>query len=270
MVSGATETSVLFITLDSCRYDTFLSARAPNMRAVGPLHRAMAPGNFTYSSHAAMFMGFTPGVAERAEAYVNPKFAKILRMEGGGLVGKRSEFIQLQGTNLVDGFKRKGYRTLGTGGVGWFNPETDTGKTLTRDFDDFFYPGNLWSIDRQIAWIYNAFGAVATGTPVFVFLNVAETHVPYYYDGAQWDPWWNPCVPFEDNNDAGECRRRQLACLEHVDRKLEPLLRLFEKSTVIICADHGDCWGEDGLWEHGFHHPKVLEVPLLFRLASST
>jgi len=30
----------------------------------------------------------------------------------------------------------------------------------------------------------------------------------------------------------------------------------------------GDCRGEDGKWEHGIHHEKVLEVPLLFRLAA--
>ena len=28
----------------------------------------------------------------------------------------------------------------------------------------------------------------------------------------------------------------------------------------------GDAWGEDGLWEHGIHHPTVMDVPLVFRL----
>ncbi len=54
--------SVLFVTLDSCRYDTFASARIPTLRAVAPLHRAQAPGHFTYGSHAAMFVGFTPSI----------------------------------------------------------------------------------------------------------------------------------------------------------------------------------------------------------------
>jgi hypothetical protein len=44
---------------------------------------------------------------------------------------------------------------------------------------------------------------------------------------------------------------------------------IFANDTVIICADHGDCWGEDGLWEHGVSHEKTLEVPLLFRLVAS-
>ena len=35
---------------------------------------------------------------------------------------------------------------------------------------------------------------------------------------------------------------------------------------TIVCADHGDCWGEDGLWEHGISHPCTLTVPLLLRV----
>ena len=53
--------SILFITLDSCRYDAFVEARAPNLKSLGPLHRAQAPSHFTYGSHAAFFMGLTPG-----------------------------------------------------------------------------------------------------------------------------------------------------------------------------------------------------------------
>ena len=87
MFKKARPESVLFITLDSCRYDTFINAKIPNLRAVGPIYRCMAPGNFTYSSHAAMFMGFTPGVAEASESFVNPLFGKIFKMRGGGFSG---------------------------------------------------------------------------------------------------------------------------------------------------------------------------------------
>jgi len=50
---------------------------------------------------------------------------------------------------------------------------------------------------------------------------------------------------------------------------LAPLLSRFREATVVVCGDHGDAWGEDGLWEHGIHHPAVLEVPLLFRLVTA-
>src|SRR6266853_641530 len=76
--------SILFITLDSCRYDAFVEARAPNLKSLSPLHRAQSPSHFTFGAHAAFFMGFTPGDASRLEPYVNPKYGKIFRMEGCG------------------------------------------------------------------------------------------------------------------------------------------------------------------------------------------
>ena len=81
-----------------------------------------------------------------------------------------------------------------------------------------------------------------------------------------WDAARNPCVAFGADNDAVESRRRQLACVEWIDREIAPLLAAFASAAIVVCSDHGDCWGEDGLWEHGIHHSRTLEVPLLFRL----
>jgi len=258
--------SILFITLDSCRYDAFVEARAPNLKALSSLCRARAPSHFTYGSHAAFFMGFTPGDFSLREPYVNPKYGKIFRMEGGGHPGASPPLVTLAGRNIVDGLKKLGYRTLGTGAVNWFNPERPTGRVLSADFEHFAYARGP-SLERQIAWIESTLGKSDPAAPAFVFLNVGETHVPYYYEGAPWDRSYNPAQAFGENNDAVEARRRQIACIEWCDRTLEPLLARFADDSVIACADHGDCWGEDGLWEHGVSHDKTLEVPLLLRLA---
>ena len=257
--------SVLLLTLDSCRYDTFASAATPHLDRVGELIRAQAPGNFTFGSHAAMFVGFTPGDPARKVSYANPKFGKILRMKQGGIAGKGKDFIVLEGRNIVDGFNRRGHRTLGSGAVGWFDPATETARQLIGDFSDFHYAGSTWGLRHQLAWVAERLAEKAG--PVFLFLNVGETHVPYYFEGAPWSPEDNPCVPFSEDNDRGACQERQRLALEHVDGLLGPLLDAFRSATTIVCADHGDCWGEDGLWEHGISHEKVLEVPLLYRLA---
>lgn len=259
--------SVLFITLDSCRYDTFIKANAHQMKIIGDVHKTMAPGFFTYGSHQAMFVGFTPGIANSSSPCLNPKLGKIFRMSGSAAFGNNSgDYFLLEGENIIDGFRRKGYFTIGSGAVGWFNPATETAQSLIRDFEEFFYPGDTYSLTKQLTWMEKHLSG-GKEQKVFTFLNVGETHTPYYYEGADWDVNYNPCIPFAvDRNDREECLRRQKACVEYVDRTLKPLLNAFSDSNIIICADHGDCWGEDGLWEHGFYHEKVLEVPLIFKL----
>jgi hypothetical protein len=258
------DSSFLFITLDSCRYDTFAGASTPNLNRIGPLHRAVAPAAFTYASHAAMFVGFTPWVPGTREPYVNPKFARIFKLVGTGFEGNGREFVSLEGRSIVEGFHRRGFTTVGTGAVGWFNPASPTGRLLCDDFAAFHYAGED-GLREQLAFVNDAL-AEADGRPVFLFVNVGETHVPYHFEGAPWDRARNPCQPFGRDNDAAECRRRQSACLEWVDERLEQLLDRFAHANVLVCADHGDAWGEDGVWEHGLPHPKVLEVPMLFRL----
>lgn len=258
--------SVLFVTLDSCRYDTFASAAAPNLKGLGTLYRAHAPATFTFGSHMAMFMGFTPGVETVQERYVNPKYGKIFRMAGGGLAGPGGEWIGLEGRNIIDGFRNRGYHTIGCAAMAWFNGEKPTGRPLMESFERFWYSGGSSTLGKQLAWLAAELAAAPVDRPVFLFLNVGETHVPYYHEGALWDKKFNPCRPFADTNDAAECRRRQLACAEWIDGRIAPLLEAFAGANTVVCGDHGDCWGEDGLWEHGIYHEKTLEVPLLFRL----
>lgn len=261
-------TSFLFVTLDSCRYDTYVATPTPHLDRVGAVQRAWAPGSFTYASHVAMFMGFTPGDPARREVHVNPKWSKIFRMKGGGSGGEVPPFVQLEGRNVIDGLKNIGYLAIGSGSMTWFNPKRATTRNLVEDFERYFYPGDYWSLGRQLDFLMTEIDKAGNDTPLFVFLNLGETHVPYWHEGADWSNARedNPCQTFGETNSAEESRRRQTACLAWVDAQLAPLLERFAQANTIVCADHGDAWGEDGLWSHGFHHPKVLEVPLVLRL----
>ena len=261
---------VLFITLDSCRFDTFNHAYTnnliPNLKSVGTLHKAQAPSHFTYGSHSAFWMGFTPGVAKSTKALLNPKAGKLFRMSHAGLANSMQDCFVLYGKNIIEGFKNKGYLTLGTGAVEWFNPATPTGFVLGSDFNQFYFSGNTWNLESQIDWINKNLKDKAKSQNVFCFINIGETHVPYWHEGAAWERWPSPCVPFGGETcNADECSRKQLLCLEWTDRKLSGLLKLFSNSTIVVCSDHGDCWGEDGLWEHGISHEKTLTVPLIIR-----
>jgi len=278
--------SVLLITLDSCRYDTCAAARTPNISRVGELHRVMSPGNFTYASHAAMFVGFTPGDPMVDAPYVNPARGRIFYMRRPRRKAPQPDYMELEGRNVIDGFRRRGFLTIGSGAMTWLNPRYEAGDMLVRDFEKFWHAGNVWSLAMQLefiarsmagqggglrSWFFNS-KADAAARPQFVFLNVGETHTPYWHEGAKWDRDFDPCVsPYAPTNDASVCRQRQTACLEFADRLLGPLIDAFlcSGATIVICGDHGDCWGEDGLWGHTIHHPKAYEVPLLFKLSDA-
>ncbi|QNI83992.1 alkaline phosphatase and sulfatase ALP-like protein superfamily [Synechococcus sp. PROS-7-1] len=265
---------VLFISLDSCRYDTFRASyrrgALPHLASLGPLHKAMAPSHFTYGSHAAFWMGFTPGVQGSSAPLLNPKVLKLFRLGHGQRQqdqGDDALGFALEGANVIDGFRRKGYSTIGSGAVGWFDTATATGSVLAQPFDRFQFAGDCWSLHRQLAWINDRLQELPPDQPCFLFLNVGETHLPYWHEGADWPRWPSPCEPFGGSScSARQSRRRQRACLEWVDQQLAPLLQRFSAGTVMVCADHGDCWGENGLWAHGISHPATLTVPLILRV----
>ena len=266
-IAAQSRDSVLFITLDSCRYDTFENAEIPNMKAVASYHAAQAPSHYTYGSHSAMFVGFTPGIAALQQAFLNPKFGKLFKLVGPGFGGKGTEAYELHGRDIVEGFANLGFTTIGTGAMSWFDPATPTGQHLSQNFSRFLYPGP-YHLRRQVAWIGDELARArgAGSNDNFVFLNVGETHVPYWFEGAPWPADDNPCWPFQTQDRSADCRHRQRLCCEFADREVGPLLRAFLNSTILICGDHGDCWGEDGLWEHGISHPATLTVPLLARV----
>ena len=85
-------------------------------------------------------MGFTPGLTHSREPWLNPKAGKLMRMANAGFAGHNADGIQLSGPNVIEGFRRLGYRTIGTGAVGWFDPNTETGAVLSEPFDAFFIP----------------------------------------------------------------------------------------------------------------------------------
>lgn len=254
----------LLITLDSCRYDTFVEAHIPNIKGVGNVYKAFSNGNFTYPSHAAIFVGFTPGNPQYKEAFVNPKFGKIFKIRtDGDYIGPGRNHVVLDGKNIIDGFNRKGYVTIGTAAMDWFDPESETGKTLMSDFDHFLY--SKTDFLKQKKYVIQKIKKYKD-RPKFVFLNIGETHVPYYFKGAPWSKSDNPCVPFGNSNSSEKSSFRQKKCLEFIDENILEILDLFKEDNIIICSDHGDCWGEDGLWEHAIHHEKTVTVPLIIKL----
>lgn len=257
----------LLLTYDSCRFDVLSEANTPVLDSYSPVYRAESPANFTFASHMAFFVGILPNVREDV-AYYNRFRKQLLGLTnvGEGQVNKNAYQKTESSLNLIQGLADEGYQTVGTGAMNWFRQES-----LTAGFESFLFTGR--DAERQIEYLLDI---IDVERPFFGFINFGETHAPFTFNGnpdpcpvdvrarrMQWPPVEEGLIGRENRAYA-----YQVAAAEYLDRQLP---RLFDglpgETIVILTADHGECFGEDGYWGHGINHQMVFEVPLaIFRL----
>ncbi|HXG08467.1 MAG TPA: sulfatase-like hydrolase/transferase, partial [Gemmataceae bacterium] len=167
--------------------------------------------------------------------------------------------------------------TAGSAAMEWFRDA----PVLREGFEHFEYTGT--AARQQNEALIRLVERQAGRRPCFLFVNYGETHSPFRYEGM---PPTDPAVDRRFSkrrlfNQSGlrkddwtfdeEGFARQVACAEYLDARTGELIDLMRRrgrpTTVVVCGDHGECFGEHGMYGHGFHHEKVMEVPMLiFRL----
>ena len=248
--------SVIVVTIDSLRWDVSQEAFTPNLNAMFDQHdarwmRAYAQGTYTLPAHVALFQGghiplnVLDNDAPPVLRYDEDK--TMFRVTLNWTRNKQSHFPLPEAANMVKGFERLGYRTVGVGGVHWFDLRFETSRSLWSNyFSEFYWQPNFSEenpdgFKEQIAFVAGL-GLRREIRPLFFFLNISTTHTP--------------C--------RGEATiQGQRKALEWVDRLMPSLFaHLPERAFVLLLSDHGTLFGDDGLRHHGFYHPKVMEVPI--------
>jgi membrane-anchored protein YejM (alkaline phosphatase superfamily) len=266
----------LLITWDSCRYDAYVKANKPNLDAFGPARRGWAMGTYTLPSHIAMFQGFLPHVFGDEPLY--NRFCQQLWRIGHRRVSVKPlvTFPRRTGS-IAGGFRSRGYFTLGSAAMDWFRDAS----VLRDGFKKFQVAGR--AARRQNQWIMDLIDRHARRRNFFAFVNYGETHSPFRHEGMPDGPpavqemfdrsrLWNqrgqldPSWTFQE-----EAFNLQVKCAEFLDARTGELIEFLRArgrpATVVICGDHGECFGEAGLYGHAFYHEKIMEVPILiFRL----
>lgn len=154
--------------------------------------------------------------------------------------------------NLLVGLGQHGYRTVCVGGVTYFSRETPLGAVLPGMFDEDYWRPEFCSPEPDSTRYQVEHALELAGTrqdrPLFLFVNVSATHVPHgHYLGNSSDSWAS-----------------QAAALAYADEHLGNLidgLTGLGRWLVILCADHGDAFGDDGYHGRGIVHPAVTNVP---------
>lgn len=249
---------VLFITLDTLRYDVAMSALeqglTPNLAAVlpdGTWERRHTPGSFTFAAHQAFFAGFLPTPAE-------PGRQKDPRLFAAAFPGSETtapETCVFEQPDIVSGLADRGYHSICIGGVGFFNKLTPLGTVLPGLFAESHWSAELGvthprSTENQIRVALDCLDPLPREQRAFLFLNVSAIHQPNNLWGTS-----------EESVDSVETMK---TALSYVDGQLAPLFDAMRRRApvlCVICSDHGTAYGEDGYQGHRLSHTVVWDVP---------
>ncbi|GAA1858973.1 sulfatase-like hydrolase/transferase [Myceligenerans crystallogenes] len=278
---------VVLVTLDSCRYDTAVQAVTPNLDRLGPLLQAETSGTFTLPAHVAFFSGMTPRPLDGEHDLAGQQYRSIWRSTAAR-PSTAATAVPFTGPMLMDHYSRSGFKVIGAGGVTFFDPK-EPGNWLPSLFDTFYYFGrtNATAADTRVRYREESLTLAhpeiladdaRAAKRFFLFINCPSTHIPYttpntrltnrtrallerlyrLHDSKQVTP--DAFAPDE----VASLHSMQVRALEWADQQLGILFdRLADREPlVVLCADHGEEFGDDGRYGHGHPHPSVTTVPL--------
>lgn len=264
----------LFIVLDSARFDSFRDAHTPNMDQIGSVERRFSYASWTSPSHFVYLMGMVPHRSP-VGVFASEVYKKDYCQWGEWLsLGETKMGDFVPGFSLTEFLAGKGYRTTGFVSMPIINPLTP----LSLHFEQYELMDAYNQFDCMIEKVPSS-----DGRPLFLFLNVGETHYPYCIPSQEMPSIRGENGIFRRVDDRtpgmGEdlsefyyhtshmkrFREAQIQSIEAIDRQIPHLLsRLTGPTHVIITSDHGELFGEDGYFGHGpIQHEKVFEIPYL-------
>jgi len=291
--------NIVFIVLDTVRADHLSSygysrPTTPNIDRLARhgvlFENAIAPSSWTLASHASMFTGLLPqqdGVDWWIPLPRGPRtLAEALGSSGYETAGFVANFDYLQkGWGIGRGFQiyrddsesfRRGLaRTLL--GTALIQPAYQTFWRF-----DYLERQNARDINQEVfRWFHSP-----PSNPFFLFINYFDTHVSYLtqppYD-HRFGKISNRVIRklFDDlqsgdpPQDITPADRAMLInaydnCLAFLDAQVGRLLDFLHKSPegrntiIIVTSDHGEAFGEQGYYSHGYNlYRELLHVPLI-------
>lgn len=271
--------NLVFITYDSCRLDSALAARAPNLNRLGEIEARWSYASWTAPSHYTYMMGLVPHRSP-PHVYASDVYKEDFRRWTDRLEIPRLQFETfLPELSLPAMLRKHGYRNLARVSMPVLNPFTG----VNRAFDDYRLMQNHNDFAGMVKEI-----AFSDTQPCFWFLNLGETHYPYMLTDAELphiSGLHGVTKALAKGQDAGGqvarkemsleeffsdtvmrgLHQQQIRCVEYLDGLLGALFDKAPANTwFMIMGDHGEAFGEEGYFGHGpVMHKKVFEVPFV-------
>lgn len=270
---------IILITLDTVRADSLgvygagegaTPALDEFSRGADRYETCISSAPWTMPTHASLLTGLYP-FEHGAHSFLPEEGAQVDNVFG---LNDRFE-------TLGEALASRGYRTGAmVANTGYLRPMLG----LEQGFAD-------WNCERTVAagvnqrgleWLDEDAGGVR---PTFLFLNYMDAHRPYA-TGARSD---RPRKKLDQLIDAvmvqgaqnpelaAEVRSLQQKAVTRLDAKLGELFAalkergLYDRSMIIVTADHGEAFGEHGVVEHSKDvYDELVRVPLLIKRPGQT
>lgn len=268
---------LIYIIMDSCRFDSYRKAKTPNMDRIAKGEMRYSYASWTAPSHHSIFMGQVAHTAPKrvlASEVYKKDFAKWVGRTGIPDLSFKNFVPEL---SLAKVLGKNGYRTVGRVSMPVLNPLT----AFSRFFDEYKLMKDHNDFKGMVEEV-----SFSADQPSYYFMNLGETHYPYMLKDEQLPKisgvhgvvkgMDDAIARSSDIADEAEpefftkaemkaLHDQQVRCVEYVDDVLGALMDKAPKGThFIIAADHGECFGEGDYFGHGpVMHRKVFEVPFL-------
>lgn len=262
---------MVFIVMDSCRYDSFIAANTPNIDRIGKAEKRFSYASWTAPSHYVFTMGILPHASPTkvfASEVYKQEFGQWSLRTGSSSLAFRDFLPEI---SLPVVLKKLGYRTVARVSMPVLNKYT----LISQHFDDYKLMDNHNNFAGMVEEI-----EFPEDQPHYYFLNLGETHYPYMLSGDDLPHLAGvhgilKSLATETNKNAASTdqffdiqqmkmlQNQQVTCVEYIDRHIGKLMDKAPDNTYfIVTADHGELFGEDGYFGHGpIMHEKCFEVP---------
>jgi len=267
-----TPNSIVFIVMDSCRYDTMMAARRPNIDRLGAIEKRYSYASWTAPSHYAFTMGMLPHTSPRdvfASEVYKEEFQQWKTRTGAGDLSFKDFLPDI---SLPKVLSKLGYHTVAKVSMPVLNKYT----LISRDFDEY----KLMPHHNDFAGMVEEI-EFSEDELCYYFLNLGETHYPYMLSGADMPHISGVHGALKSMADPQRAKARadepfsaeqlkalhaqQVRCVEYLDGLIGKLMAKAPENTYfIVTSDHGELFGEDGYFGHGpIMHEKCFEIPFV-------
>lgn len=264
---------IVFVIMDSCRFDTFSAAKTPNIDRIGKAEKRFTYASWTAPSHYAFTMGMMPHTNPThvfASEVYKEEFVLWTDRTGCSEISFRDFLPEL---SLPKVLNKLGYRTVARVSLPVLNQYT----LISKHFDDYKLMENHNDFAGMVEEI-----DFPSSQPHYYFLNLGETHYPYMLSdkdlpvlsgvhgvfkslGGEKKKNAAKTDQFFDLEQMKMLHNQQIKCVEYIDSQIGNLMNKAPNNTYfIITSDHGELFGEDGFFGHGpIMHEKCFEVPFV-------